>query len=88
MATSLQELAEAASQRCLWPRRRRRIPTTETALYVEQLIGPDTVNTMPPETIDAFLDHDRVQSSCEVTAKVRATDPRLVSISWREETSA
>ena len=29
-------------------------------MYVEPLIGPDTVNTMPPDTLEAFLDHGRV----------------------------
>jgi transaldolase len=32
-------------------------------MYVEELIGPDTVNTMPPATIDAFRDHGRLRKS-------------------------
>jgi transaldolase len=32
-------------------------------LYVEELIGPDTVNTMPRETVEAFLDHGEVRDS-------------------------
>jgi transaldolase len=32
-------------------------------MYVEELIGPDTVNTMPPATIDAFRDHGRLRNS-------------------------
>jgi transaldolase len=31
--------------------------------YVEELIGPETVNTLPPETIDAFMEHGRVRVS-------------------------
>jgi transaldolase/glucose-6-phosphate isomerase len=34
-------------------------------LYAEELIGPDTVDTMPPATIDAFRDHGRVRVSLE-----------------------
>jgi transaldolase/glucose-6-phosphate isomerase len=32
-------------------------------MYIEELIGPDTVNTMPPATIDAFRDHGRLRNS-------------------------
>ena len=32
-------------------------------MYVEELIGPDTVNTMPPATVDAFRDHGRLRNS-------------------------
>ena len=42
-------------------RRRRRTPTTATCIYVEELIGPDTVNTMPRETVEAFQDHGEVR---------------------------
>jgi transaldolase len=34
-------------------------------LYVEELIGPDTVNTMPPETLSAFRDHGQLRGSLE-----------------------
>jgi transaldolase len=34
-------------------------------MYVEELIGPETVNTMPRETIEAFQDHGRVQTTLE-----------------------
>jgi transaldolase len=34
-------------------------------LYVEELIGPDTVDTMPRETVEAFLDHGKVRNSLE-----------------------
>ena len=34
-------------------------------LYVEELIGPNTVNTMPPATMDAFRDHGKVRDSLE-----------------------
>jgi transaldolase len=32
-------------------------------MYVEELIGPDTVNTMPPATVDAFRDHGKLRNS-------------------------
>jgi transaldolase len=32
-------------------------------MYVEELIGPDTVDTMPPATVDAFRDHGRLRNS-------------------------
>jgi transaldolase len=34
-------------------------------LYVDNLIGPDTINTIPPETLDAFLDHGKVSLTLE-----------------------
>jgi transaldolase len=44
-------------QRPLWASTSTKNPAYRDVLYVEQLIGPDTVNTMPPATIDAFRDH-------------------------------
>ena len=38
---------------------------TRDVLYVEELIGPDTVNTIPPATFDAFRDHGKPQASLE-----------------------
>src|SRR5262249_41813135 len=40
-------------------------PAYSDVLYVEDLIGPETVNTMPEETIDAFQDHGRVADTLE-----------------------
>ena len=39
-------------------------------MYVEQLIGPDTVNTMPPATIDAFRDHGEVARTVDAAFAV------------------
>jgi transaldolase len=50
----------ATPQRCLWASTSTKNPAYRDVLYVEELIGPDTVNTMPRETIDAFQDHGRV----------------------------
>jgi transaldolase/glucose-6-phosphate isomerase len=52
--------AGAAPQRLLWASTGTKDPTYSDVVYVEQLIGPDTVNTMPPATMDAFRDHGRV----------------------------
>ncbi len=38
-------------------------PAYRDVLYVEELIGPDTVNTVPPETLEAFIDHGQVRAS-------------------------
>jgi len=50
----------ARSQRCLWASTSTKNPAYRDVLYVEELIGPETVNTMPEETIDAFQDHGEV----------------------------
>ena len=44
-------------QRPLWASTSTKNPAYRDVMYVEQLIGPDTVNTMPPATLDAFRDH-------------------------------
>jgi transaldolase/glucose-6-phosphate isomerase len=55
--------AGAAPQRLLWASTGAKDPTYSDVLYVEQLIGPDTVNTMPPATMDAFRDHGVVAAT-------------------------
>lgn len=54
-----QELAArgARTQRVLWASTGTKNPTYRDVVYVEQLVGPDTVNTMPPATMNAFRDH-------------------------------
>jgi transaldolase len=47
----------AQLQRPLWASTSTKNPAYRDVLYVEQLIGPDTVNTMPPATLEAFRDH-------------------------------
>jgi transaldolase len=47
----------ATPQRCLWASTSTKNPEYRDVLYVEELIGPMTVNTMPEETIRAFQDH-------------------------------
>ncbi|MGI8824223.1 MAG: transaldolase [Chloroflexota bacterium] len=55
----------AKPQRCLWASTSTKNPEYRDVLYVEELIGPDTVNTMPPATIDAFIDHGRVSRTLD-----------------------
>jgi transaldolase len=50
----------ATTQRCLWASTSTKNPAYSDVLYVESLIGPATVNTMPEETVLAFQDHGRV----------------------------
>jgi transaldolase len=52
----------AKPQRCLWASTSTKNPNYRDVLYVEELIGPDTVNTMPAETIAAFQDHGEVKA--------------------------
>ena len=53
----------AQTQRVLWASTSTKNPNYRDVIYVEELIGPDTVNTMPPATIDAFRDHGRLRKS-------------------------
>jgi transaldolase/glucose-6-phosphate isomerase len=52
--------AGAQPQRVLWASTGTKDPAYSDVLYIETLIGPDTINTMPPKTLDAFRDHGRV----------------------------
>ncbi|HEX6952492.1 MAG TPA: transaldolase [Gaiellaceae bacterium] len=54
------EAKGALPQRCLWASTSTKNPDYRDVLYVEELIGPHTVNTMPEETIKAFQDHGEV----------------------------
>ncbi len=53
----------AQTQRLLWASTGTKNPAFRDVVYVEELIGPDTVNTMPPATLDAFRDHGRPRAS-------------------------
>jgi transaldolase len=55
----------ATKQRCLWASTSTKNPAYRDVLYVEELIGPETVDTMPEETIDAFQDHGVVAPTLE-----------------------
>ena len=53
-------MSGASVQRCLWASTSTKNPRYRDTMYVEELIGPATVNTMPVATFDAFRDHGRV----------------------------
>ena len=56
----------AQTQRVLWASTSTKNPKLRDVLYVEDLIGPDTVNTIPPATYDAFRDHGDAQTTLTV----------------------
>jgi transaldolase len=79
----------ARVQRPLWASTSTKNPAYRDVMYVEELIGPDTVDTMPPATIDAFADHGVVART--VDKKVAVAEGVLkeieaVGISVREVT--
>jgi transaldolase/glucose-6-phosphate isomerase len=55
----------AQTQRVLWASTGTKNPRYRDVLYVEELIGPDTVDTVPPDTLAAFRDHGRARPSLE-----------------------
>ena len=55
----------ASTQRLLWASTGTKNPAYSDTLYMEELIGPDTVNTVPPATMDAFRDHGQPRSSLD-----------------------
>ena len=81
----------ACPQRLLWASTGTKNPSYSDVLYVEELIGPDTVNTMPPETLSAFRDHGRSRPSLEENlpaAQRVLTDLEDLGISLDEVTDA
>jgi transaldolase / glucose-6-phosphate isomerase len=73
--------AGATPQRLLWASTGTKDPAFSDVLYVETLIGPDTVNTMPPATLAAFRDHGNVAATLaadvEASRRVLAESERL-----------
>jgi transaldolase len=55
----------ARVQRPLWASTSTKNPAYNDVMYVDELIGPDTVNTMPDQTIAAFLDHGKVERTID-----------------------
>jgi transaldolase len=55
------EAKGATKQRCLWASTSTKNPSYRDVMYVEELVGPDTVNTMPRETVEAVLDHAEIR---------------------------
>ena len=58
--------AGASVQRPLWASTSTKNPTYADTMYVDQLIGPDTVNTLPDSTLEAFADHGMVAKTIDV----------------------
>jgi transaldolase len=67
LGTSFEEFRRrgARLQRPLWASTGTKNPAYSDVLYVEELIGPHTINTIPPATLNAFRDHGRVQPTLE-----------------------
>jgi transaldolase len=61
-------------QRPLWASTGAKNPAYRDVLYVEELIGPDTVNTMPLKTLESFRDHGRVRLSIEENLSLAQAD--------------
>src|SRR3954454_2771144 len=55
----------ATPQRCLWASTSTKSPDYRDVLYVEELVGKDTVNTMPRDTIEAVQDHAEIEDTIE-----------------------
>src|SRR6187200_3246288 len=68
----------ATAQRCLWASTSTKNPEYRDVLYVEELIGPHTVNTMPRETVEAVLDHGRVEET--LTGDVEGAERTLEAL--------
>ncbi|MES2682955.1 MAG: transaldolase [Pseudomonadota bacterium] len=62
----------AQPQRLLWASTGTKNPAFRDTLYVEQLIGPQTVNTVPPATLDAFRDHGEAERTLDAKADTAA----------------
>ncbi|MFN9425336.1 transaldolase [Gemmatimonas sp.] len=68
----------ARVQRPLWASTSTKNPAYRDVIYVEELIGPDTVNTLPPATLEAFRDHGEVRAS--VTESVAEAERSLAAL--------
>jgi transaldolase/glucose-6-phosphate isomerase len=79
----------AQTQRLLWASTSTKNPSYRDVMYVEGLIGPDTVNTIPPATLDAFRDHGVASRTIDAdlaTADTTMSDLETAGISMREVT--
>jgi transaldolase/glucose-6-phosphate isomerase len=79
----------AQTQRVLWASTSTKNPAYRDVLYVEELIGPDTVDTIPPATLDAFRDHGKPRASLteDLAAAHRTMEATAkVGISMKEVT--
>jgi transaldolase len=74
------EESGALVQRPLWASTGVKDPTYTDTLYVDTLVAPHTVNTMPQSTLDAFLDHGKVKSDA-ITAQMESASQTLAALS-------
>ena len=80
----------AQSQRLLWASTSTKNPKYRDVLYIEELIGPDTVNTIPPATMDAFRDHGVLRRTLDTdlaAADKTMSDLEKAGISMKQITS-
>jgi transaldolase len=79
----------AQTQRVLWASTSTKNPAFSDVMYVEELIGPDTVNTIPPATLDAYRDHGHPRTTLtegiDAAREVMATLPKI-GMSMKEVT--
>ena len=68
----------AQTQRLLWASTSTKNPKYRDVLYIEELIGPDTVNTIPPATMDAFREHGAVRRTLD--ADLAAADATMTNL--------
>ena len=79
----------AQAQRVLWASTSTKNPAYRDVIYIEELIGPDTVNTVPPATLDAFRDHGKPRLSLTEDlpgARKAMSDLAAVGISMKQVT--
>ena len=79
----------AQTQRVLWASTGTKNTNYSDVIYVEELIGPDTVNTLPPATLDAFRDHGKPRQSLTEDldgARKTMSDLAAVGISMKDVT--
>jgi len=79
----------AQTQRLLWASTGTKNPNYRDVLYIEELVGADTVNTIPPATLEAFREHGRVRKSLEENLEAAHETFRLLDragISMKEVT--
>ena len=84
------EARGATVQRPLWASTSTKNPSYRDVRYVEELIGPNTVNTMPPQTIDAFRDHGEVRRTVDAdvdTAEQQLAQLEALGISMKDVTN-
>ena len=80
----------AQTQRVLWASTSTKNPSYRDVMYVEELIGPDTVNTLPPATLESFRDHGKPRQSLTENvegAQKTMEDLASVGISMKDVTA-